>query len=331
MPSTSFSGADPDQVANQPLRQRLVAVVEIARVDALAEAEAGQEIAGRSARGSCRLSSKAKARITLSACRQQVDILFEAGQPLIGAREGIFDLDERRAVAGDHHIDRQASQHVERFARRLQAAGIFRMAEQFREDDPEAVAPQGIAGDQQASLGVVEGKRVHVVAGNRERPPVEAAELDFIAGGDRRIMAKARRRLAERREQQGLFVPLGNRRVDALRNNDLAAERPRSPPRCRRYGRNASGCSAAGQPTTGQRVFEQGDRLGGVRDVAAVDQAACSPSRKTILFDDSQPRSRTSRLSGSIRPDLAGRCRARLSACRRDWHRGAAPRRRFPA
>jgi hypothetical protein len=91
-------------------------------------------------------------------------------RPLVGAREGIFDLDEGRAVARNHHIDRQAGQQIERLARRPQAAGIFGVSQQFREDDAEAVAPQGIAGDQQAPLGVVEGERVHVVAGNRESP-----------------------------------------------------------------------------------------------------------------------------------------------------------------
>jgi hypothetical protein len=37
-------------------------------------------------------------------------------------------------------------------------------------------------------------------------------------------MTKAGRRLAERREQQGFFVPFGNGCVDALRNNDLTAK-----------------------------------------------------------------------------------------------------------
>jgi hypothetical protein len=46
------------------------------------------------------------------------------------------------------------------------------MAKEFRENDAETIAPEGVAGDQQASLGVVEGECVHVVAGHCERTPV---------------------------------------------------------------------------------------------------------------------------------------------------------------
>ncbi len=126
---------------------------------------------------------------------QRLDVLFEAGKPLVGSLNGVVDLDEGRSVAGNHRIDRQPRQDIERLARCLETAGVFRVPEQLGKDDAEAVAPQSIARDQQASLGVVEGQRVQVVTGY----------------GDRRIVAKARRRLTERREQQGLFVPFGSR------------------------------------------------------------------------------------------------------------------------
>ena len=143
---------------------------------------------------------------------------FEATE---GAVERGAVVAEGRAVAGDHGIDVEAREHRQRLACRGERAGP---AEQFAEDDAEAVLPERVAGDQQALPRAMENQRFHVVAGRGDGLPDEAAHLEFLARRDHAVVAKAVAALRGRAEQQRLFVPVGDVRFDAGGNEDLAAE-----------------------------------------------------------------------------------------------------------
>ena len=69
---------------------------------------------------------------------QLVDIGGEAVDAPEGPLESRVDRAERAAMSGNHDIDRQAGEHFERRPGAGQAIGL---AEQFREDDAEAVFP----------------------------------------------------------------------------------------------------------------------------------------------------------------------------------------------
>ena len=55
------------------------------------------------------------------------------------------------------------------------AAGMAARVDFRRHHEAESVLPQRVAGDQDPVLGVVENERSHVVAGRRERDPLEIA------------------------------------------------------------------------------------------------------------------------------------------------------------
>ena len=134
-PTLILQRTDEDQVSDQPVGEHLVALLEVARVDTLAEAEAGEKIRQIGAPELPPLQQGKDEDHFQRVAGQQFDIILEYGKLPVCACEGIVDLGEGRAVAGNHTIDRQASQNVERFARRLEAAGILGMAKEFREDD----------------------------------------------------------------------------------------------------------------------------------------------------------------------------------------------------
>ena len=85
-------------------------------------------------------------------------------------------------------------------------------------------------------------------------------------------MLEARRLLAERREQEGVFVPFGNAGVEAGGDDDFAAEFRLQ----RRVAADVVGVRVGiyepFQASTAQGMADQIDGLRGVRDVAAIDQ-----------------------------------------------------------
>ena len=183
--------------------------------------------------------------------------------------ESFVDRSEWTAMAGNHDIDRQTGEHFERRPRAGQAVGL---AEQFGEDDAETVFPERIARNQDAFFRVVVGQSLHVVTGNGQRLPVEFAHPDFIAGADQVVVLEAGGLLAQRREQQGIFVPLGNGGVETGRDDDFAAESRLQ----RRVAADVVGVRVRiyepFEASTAQGVADQIDGLGGVRDIAAIDQ-----------------------------------------------------------
>ena len=172
-------------------------------------------------------------------------------------------------MAGDDDVDRQAGEHFQGCPRCRDAVGL---AEQFRENHAEAVFPQRIAGNQDALFRVVVGQRFHVVTGNRNRLPVQPAHLQFAAGSDQPVVLEARCLLSQWRQQQRFLVPFGDGCMQASRDDDLAAEPGL-------YGSIAAnvvgvrmGVYQAIEASTAQGFANQRDGLGGMGDVAAVDQ-----------------------------------------------------------
>ena len=84
-------------------------------------------------------------------------------------------------------------------------------------------------------------------------------------------MLEARRLLAQRREQQCFFVPLGDGGVKTGRNDDLAAESGLQ----RRVAADVIGMRVRVyepfQVSTAHGMINQFDGLGSMRDVAAID------------------------------------------------------------
>lgn len=261
-----------NQIARQPLRKCVVVIAQITGIDALAEAEAGQESRQIAA---CQLPplKHGKSEDHLEGmARQPGNAVLEGGEPPVGTRKSVFDFNEWRAMTGDDDVNRQTGQPVEGLPCCLETSGVVRMAEQLGEYDTEAIAPKRVAGDQDAPFGVVKGQCIHVVTGNRDGVPVEAAEFDLVTVGHRRVVAEARSRLAKRRQEQRLFIPFGNRRVDADGNDDLAGE-----------GLHHGGVAPdmvgmrvrveqAHQAAASECVLHQSNGLRGLRDVAAINQ-----------------------------------------------------------
>ena len=122
-------------------------------------------------------------------------------------------------MAGNHRVKRQRTEHFKGLPGRAQSV---RVAKQFGENHPESVMPEGIAGNQKALLGVVEGQCIHVVTGHRHGLPGQIAEHELVACRIGGIVCEARRPLAERREQQRRFVPFRDGRGNPLWHGDMA-------------------------------------------------------------------------------------------------------------
>ena len=127
----------------------------------------------------------------------------------------------RTRITRNDGINRQFGEHFQRFTRTCQSVGL---AEQFGENHAETVFPERIAGNQDALFRVVISQRFHVVTGHGEGLPVELAHFDFAAGADQMVVLKTGGLLAERREQQRVLIPIGNRRMQPGGDHDFAIE-----------------------------------------------------------------------------------------------------------
>jgi len=136
----------------------------------------------------------------------------------------------------------------------------------------EVLADGATAGKRAAGCRVVVGGPCPVVAGNGKGLPVESAHPDLVAVADQRVVLEAGALLAERRKQQGILVPVGDRRMQSGRDDDFAAEGGLQRSVAADVVGVGMGVDQARQPPSGQRVADQVDGLGGMGDVAAIDQ-----------------------------------------------------------
>jgi hypothetical protein len=102
--------------------------------------------------------------------------------------------------------------------------------------------------------------------------PVEATHLDFGPGAEQAVVLEAGALLAERREEQGILVPVGDGGMEAGRDDDFAVESSLQRGIAANVVGMGMGVDQAAEGTAGERVANEVDRLPGMADIAAVDQ-----------------------------------------------------------